>query len=199
MNSVPRSWRFISANCAATPARSATSAPVGRVRSSPAHGSQRSKTWCSDAGAARLGEELGAEADQAARRHEVLHPHPAGAVVDHLLEAALAQREQLGDDADVVLGDVDREALDRLVARARRSRASAPAACRRSARSPRGASSRRAPRAASSPRPWTSQASGRSVSTHAQRDVADELLVEAAPHLARGQLACRSGRRAARC
>ena len=28
------------------PERSATSAPVGRVRSSPAHGSQRSKTWC---------------------------------------------------------------------------------------------------------------------------------------------------------
>ena len=29
--------------------------------------------------------------------------------------AALAQREQLRDDADVVLGHVDREALDRLV------------------------------------------------------------------------------------
>ena len=47
--------------------------------------------------------------------HEVLHPHPAGAVVDHLLHAALAQREQLGDDADVLLGHVDRDALDRLV------------------------------------------------------------------------------------
>ena len=44
-------------------------------------------------GAARLGEELGAEADQAARGDEVLHAHPAGAVVDHLLHAALAQRE----------------------------------------------------------------------------------------------------------
>ena len=41
-----------------------------------------------------------------------------GAVVDHLLHAALAQREQLGDDADVVLGDVDRQALDRLAQRA---------------------------------------------------------------------------------
>ena len=40
---------------------------------------------------ARLREELGAEADQAARRHEVLEPHPAGAVVDHLLHPALAQ------------------------------------------------------------------------------------------------------------
>ena len=67
------------------------------------------------AGAARLGEELGAEADQAARGHEVLHPHPAGAVVDHLLEPALAQREQLRDHADVVVGHVDRQPLDRLV------------------------------------------------------------------------------------
>src|SRR6059058_3795572 len=35
----------MSANCAVVPARSETSAPVGRVRSSPNHGSQRSKTW----------------------------------------------------------------------------------------------------------------------------------------------------------
>ena len=68
-----------------------------------------------DAGAARLGQELGAEADQAARGDEVLHARPAGAVVDHLLQRALAQREQLRDDADVLLGDVDRDALDRLV------------------------------------------------------------------------------------
>ena len=68
-----------------------------------------------DPGAARLGQELGAEADQAARRHEVLHARPAGAVVDHLRDAALAEREQLRDDADVVLGHVDRDALDRLV------------------------------------------------------------------------------------
>ena len=31
------------------------------------------------------------------------------------VHAALAQREQLRDDADVVLGHVDRDALDRLV------------------------------------------------------------------------------------
>ena len=68
-----------------------------------------------DPGAARLGEELGAEADQAARGHEVLHARPAGAVIDHLLHAALAQCEELRDDADVVLRDVDRDALDRLV------------------------------------------------------------------------------------
>jgi hypothetical protein len=41
-------------------------------------------------GAAGLGEELGPEADQPASGDQVLHPHPAGAVVDHLLEAALA-------------------------------------------------------------------------------------------------------------
>ena len=46
---------------------------------------------------------------------EVLHAHPAGAVVDHLLEPALAQREQLRDDAEELLGDVDGDALDRLV------------------------------------------------------------------------------------
>jgi hypothetical protein len=53
-------------------------------------------------GAAGLGEELGAEADQPARRHDVLHPDPAGAVVDHLLEPALAQGQQLDEHALVV-------------------------------------------------------------------------------------------------
>ena len=41
---------------------------------------------------------------------------PAGAVVDHLLHAALADAEHLDDDAGVVLGHVDGEALHRLVA-----------------------------------------------------------------------------------
>ena len=36
-------------------------------------------------------------------------------MVGHLLEAGLAGGERLGDDADEVLGDVDREPLDRLV------------------------------------------------------------------------------------
>ena len=115
MKSEPRSWRFSIAKPVAWPRRSATRLPVGRVRSSPCHGSQRLEDVVHDPGAARLGEELGAEADQAARRDEVLHARPAGAVVDHLLHAALAQREQLRDDADVLLGDVDRDALDRLV------------------------------------------------------------------------------------
>jgi len=47
--------------------------------------------------AARLGEELGAEADQRPRRDEILHPHPPGAVVHHLLHAALAQGEELAE------------------------------------------------------------------------------------------------------
>ena len=68
-----------------------------------------------DAGAARVGEELGPEADQAPGRDEVLHPDPARAVVDHLLEPALAQGDELGDETEVLLGDVDRDVLDGLV------------------------------------------------------------------------------------
>ncbi len=67
------------------------------------------------AGAARLGEELRAEPDEATGGDEVLHAHPAGAVVDHLLHAALAQSEQLRDDPEVLLGHVDGHALDGLV------------------------------------------------------------------------------------
>src|SRR6476469_746149 len=68
-----------------------------------------------DAGAAGLGEEVGAEADEAAGRDDELHPDPAGAVVGHALHAALADGEQLGDRAEVLLRGVDREALERLV------------------------------------------------------------------------------------
>ena len=67
--------------------------------------------------APRLGEQLGAEADEAASRHEVVEAHPARAVVDDLLHAALAQREELGEHAHELLGDVDREPVDRLVHR----------------------------------------------------------------------------------
>ena len=68
-----------------------------------------------DAGAAGRGEELGAEADQAARRDDELHAHPAGAVVGHVVHAALAGGEQLRDRAEVLLGRVDRQVLERLV------------------------------------------------------------------------------------
>ncbi len=98
-------------------------------------------------GPARLGEELGAEADQAARGDQELEPHPAGAVVDHVLHPALAQRQHLGHDAEEVLGHVDRQALDRLVQRAVDLARHDLRLARRSARSPRAASPRRAPRA----------------------------------------------------
>src|SRR6478752_8698985 len=68
-----------------------------------------------DARAAGLGEELGAEADEATARHEELHADPAGAVVGHLLHAALAGGHDLRDRAEELFGGVDREALDRLV------------------------------------------------------------------------------------
>src|SRR6059058_486511 len=71
-----------------------------------------------DARPPRLGQELRAEADQTPRRHAVVDPHPAGAVVDHLLQISLPQRQQLRDDADVLLGSVDRQPLDGLVHRA---------------------------------------------------------------------------------
>ena len=65
-------------------------------------------------GSAGLGQELRAEADQAARRHRVVDPGPTGAVIDHLDQATLAQREQLGDYAEELLGHVDRHRLHRL-------------------------------------------------------------------------------------
>ncbi len=67
-----------------------------------------------DAGAARLGEELRAEADQAARRDAELEPHAAAAVVHHLGHDALADARFGDDHALEVLGDVDDEFLDRL-------------------------------------------------------------------------------------
>ena len=116
MKSEPRSCRFSIAKpvaCAAAVGDEAAGRPRAQLAVPRL---PRLEDVVEDPGAARLGQELGAEADQPARRHEVLHPRPAGAVVDHLLHPALAQREQLRDDADVLLGDVDRDALDRLVA-----------------------------------------------------------------------------------
>ena len=68
-----------------------------------------------DTGATGLGEELGVEADQAARGDEVLEADASGAVIHGLRHAAFAQREQLRDDAEEVVGHVDRERLDGLV------------------------------------------------------------------------------------
>ena len=92
--------------------RSATSEPLSRARISPNHGSYLEDV-AEHTRTAGLGEELGAEADQATRRHEVLEAHPAQAVVDHALHLALAGCEQLRHRAEVVVGDVDRAPLDR--------------------------------------------------------------------------------------
>ena len=69
-------------------------------------------------GSAGLGQELRPEPDKAARRDQVLHPDPPRAVVHHVLQPPLPEREQLRDDAQVLLGRVDRHPLDRLVERA---------------------------------------------------------------------------------
>src|SRR5450631_4912775 len=66
-----------------------------------------------EAGSSRLGEELGPEADEGPGRDEILHSNPPGAVVDHLLQTALAAREELGHDTEVLFGNVDRDPLDR--------------------------------------------------------------------------------------
>src|SRR3546814_15362503 len=51
--------------------------------------------------AAAPGEPLGAEADEATSGHQVVQAHPSGAVVPDLLEAPLAHRPELLDDAQV--------------------------------------------------------------------------------------------------
>ena len=106
--------------------------------------------------------ELGAEADEAAGRHEVLDAHPTGAVVDDLLHAPLAQGEQLGDDPHVLLGDVDGEPVDGLVHLAVDSLVSTCGLPTVSSKPSRRIISTRTA-SCSSPRPCTSQVSGRSV------------------------------------
>ncbi len=60
-----------------------------------------------EAGSTGFGEEFGTEANQASSRYQVVHANPSGSVVDHLIHAALAQCHELGDNAKVVLGDVN--------------------------------------------------------------------------------------------
>ncbi len=67
------------------------------------------------AGAPGLGHELGPEPDEAPGRHPVVHADPSGPVVDHLDQGPLAQGHQLGDHAQVVVGDVDGHPLHGLV------------------------------------------------------------------------------------
>ena len=100
---------------APTPSRSATMAPLVRAWIVAVPRRPAVEQRVHDAGAARVGEEARAEADQAARRDGELQPHAARAGVDHLGHLAAAHGEQLRDDADVVLRNVDHQQLDRLV------------------------------------------------------------------------------------
>src|SRR5579859_3390409 len=65
-------------------------------------------------GAARVGEQLAAEADEAARRNFEFEANAAGAVIAHLGHFAAAGAERFHDDADEIVGDVDDDALLRL-------------------------------------------------------------------------------------
>ncbi len=65
-------------------------------------------------GAARVGEQLAAQADQAARRNFEFEAHAARAVIAHLDHLAAAAAEGFHDDADEIVGDVDDQALERL-------------------------------------------------------------------------------------
>ena len=180
------------------PRRSATSEPVGRAREVAGPRLPAVEDVVHQPGAAGLGQELGAEADQPARRHQVLEPDPAGRVVDHLLHPALADGERLGDDADVVLGDVDREALDRLVGLAvdlaghdlRLAGGQLEALAAHHLQQ-----DDELQLAAALDLPGV----GPLGVADADRDVADQLLVEAVADLARGQPASRPCPRAGRC
>ncbi len=65
--------------------------------------------------ARRRREVLGAEADEAARRNPILEPHAAAPVGHHRDELALALRKARHHAALVLLAEVDRELLPRLV------------------------------------------------------------------------------------
>src|SRR5262249_165123 len=67
-----------------------------------------------DAGAARVGEELIAVADEAARRNHLLHAGAAGAGGAHLAQAAGAATELLDDHADELVIDIDQQVFVRL-------------------------------------------------------------------------------------
>ena len=56
-----------------------------------------------DDGAARVGEELAAQADQAAAGHAELDAHAAVAVIVHVGDFAFARSELLHDHADEIL------------------------------------------------------------------------------------------------
>ncbi len=65
-------------------------------------------------GAARVGQQLAAQSDQAARGNLEIQPHTAGTVIAHLQHFAAAAANGFHDDADKILRDVDYQAFHRL-------------------------------------------------------------------------------------
>ena len=65
-------------------------------------------------GAARVGQQLAAQADQPARRNLEVHAHAAGVVIAHLQHFAAPLPNRFHNDADEILGDVDHQAFERL-------------------------------------------------------------------------------------
>ena len=110
----PRSCRLKIAYDVATPARSATSAPLARDGNRAVPRLPAREDVVHDAGALGVGHELRAEADQPARRNPELEPHAAAAVVHHLRHHALALADLRDDDALMILRHVDDQLFDRL-------------------------------------------------------------------------------------
>lgn len=72
------------------------------------------KDGVNERGAARVGQKLAAEADEAARGDFEFEANAAGAVIAHLGHFAAAGAERFHDDADEIVGDVDDDAFLRL-------------------------------------------------------------------------------------
>ena len=62
-----------------------------------------------------LGQQLRTQADEGARRHQPVGARPAAPVRDDVFHAPLAPRQQLRHRPEVLLGDVERNALHGLV------------------------------------------------------------------------------------
>ena len=62
--------------------------------------------------AARVGQQLPAQADQAARRNREFHAHPSGAVVDHFAEFAAPASQRLHHHANKVFRTIHHQSLE---------------------------------------------------------------------------------------
>ena len=134
-----------------------------------------------------------------ARGHEEVEPDPARPVVDHVLHAALAQREHLGDDAPRKSSGTSIESRSigscSLPPTSRVTTWGLPTVSSKPSR--RIVSTSTA--SCSSPRPCTSQVSRRSDVDHADRHVPDQLPLEPVLHHARGQPGAGLARERRRC